>query len=85
MPACPSVLLRHQAYEVLGLPNKDHTFDQILTAKNRQLSANKEDTERQLQVSLCACWRVSCCARVVLLPPLLPSPQGRSNTPAPHP
>jgi hypothetical protein len=48
-----------QAYEVLGLPNKDHTFDQILTAKNKQMAASPSDVERQLQVRV-----VAVCARV---------------------
>lgn len=48
--ALPAGLTAQQAYEVLGLPNEGHTFEQILTAKNKQLAAHPNDQERQLQI-----------------------------------
>jgi len=46
----PTGLTAAEAYDVLGLPNTEHTFEQILTAKNKQLAANPGDQERQLQI-----------------------------------
>lgn len=48
--ALPAGLSAAEAYEVLGLPNADHTFEQILTAKNKQLAANPNDQDRKLQI-----------------------------------
>lgn len=51
-PELPQTISTDEALQILGLKTGETSFEQILTAKNKQLQANQSNQERLMEVML---------------------------------